>query len=326
VIQFPLSPFNSLAAYGVLSFLASWLVLRCILSSRYAQRLLDQPNERSLHIVPVPRVGGVGILVPVLVISSAQGHLSLVIMLTVLAGLSFIDDMRSLPAGFRLMIHVVASFVFAMESLSNPWATVIVAVVIVWATNLFNFMDGADGLAGGMAFFGFVFLAIAAYYSDQPSLGALATTVSAGALAFLTFNFYPARVFLGDVGSISMGFLAGALGLEGWVLGCWPVWFVPLVFAPFVLDATVTLVRRALNGKRFWEPHRSHYYQRLVRMGWGHRKTALAYYAAMLVCGGGALAGLVFPPALIPLGVIVVLAASIALLWIDSLCVRNGIE
>ncbi|MGH8746214.1 MAG: glycosyl transferase, partial [Burkholderiales bacterium] len=103
--------------------------------------------------------------------------------------------------------------------------------------------------------------------------------------AFLVRNFPPARIFMGDVGSVPLGFLAGALGLIGWNDGVWPLWFPLLVFAPFVCDATLTLLKRLARGERVWQAHREHYYQRLVRMGFGHRGTALIEYAVMLGCG-----------------------------------------
>jgi UDP-N-acetylmuramyl pentapeptide phosphotransferase/UDP-N-acetylglucosamine-1-phosphate transferase len=98
------------------------------------------------------------------------------------------------------------------------------------------------------------------------------------------------RIFMGDGGSVPLGFLAASLGLEGWRRGLWPVWFCPLVFAPFLVDATVTLMRRAMRGEKFWLAHREHYYQRLVRSGWTHLRLACAESALMLACGGAALA------------------------------------
>jgi UDP-GlcNAc:undecaprenyl-phosphate GlcNAc-1-phosphate transferase len=116
-------------------------------------------------------------------------------------------------------------------------------------------------------------------------------SVAATALAFLAFNFPPARIFLGDAGSIPLGFLAAAVGILGWrVHALWPWWFPAVVFSPFAVDATVTLARRAARREPVWRAHRDHYYQRLVRMGWSHRRTALAEYALMLACALIALA------------------------------------
>ena len=94
---------------------------------------------------------------------------------------------------------------------------------------------------------------------------------------------------MGDAGSTLFGFLAACLGLLGWQLGIWTLWFPGLVFSPFIVDATVTLIRRLLRGEKIWRPHREHYYQRLVLSGWGHRRTVLAEYGVMALCGGFAL-------------------------------------
>jgi UDP-N-acetylmuramyl pentapeptide phosphotransferase/UDP-N-acetylglucosamine-1-phosphate transferase len=162
-----------------------------------------------------------------------------------------------------------------------------------WMTNLYNFMDGSNGLAGGQALFGFAALGWAA--GDTP-LAWTAWACVGAASGFLIFNFDPARVFMGDAGSIVLGFLAGALGLAGWQQGLWPLWFPLLAFSPFVVDATVTLLRRGLRGEKVWQAHREHYYQRLVRMGWSHRRTALAEYALMAAVALSALALRSAPP------------------------------
>ncbi|MGH8750160.1 MAG: glycosyl transferase, partial [Burkholderiales bacterium] len=104
-------------------------------------------------------------------------------------------------------------------------------------------------------------------------------------------NFHPARIFLGDAGSIPLGFLAAALGGMGWLQNDWPAWFPFLVFSPFIMDASVTLVKRALKRKKIWQAHREHYYQRLVQIGWGHRRTAWFEYVLMLAAGASALWG-----------------------------------
>ena len=127
--------------------------------------------------------------------------------------------------------------------------------------------------------------------------GATAAAIVGATASFLVVNFPPARVFLGDVGSIPLGFLAGALGVIGWRNDAWPLWFPLLVFAPFIGDATLTLLRRLLRRERVWQAHREHYYQRLVRMGLGHRRTAIVAYVLMLVCGAAALYGRTEAPA-----------------------------
>lgn len=266
-------------------------MLRLLLASRFAGRVLDTPNARSLHSVPVPRFGGVGVLVPAVLVMLAGDHADLALLVLSLAGVSLADDFFSVSAGLRLCAHLLAAtlLVFAVASPPALPMGVLLVFCVVWMINLFNFMDGADGLAGGMALWGFTFLAFAGFAANANALALLSLSLAAAALAFLTFNFHPARVFLGDVGSVPLGFLAAAIGIEGVQNGIWPLWLMPLVFAPFIVDATMTLLRRVVARERFWEAHRSHYYQRLVRMGWGHRRTALAYYCAMAVCGVAAL-------------------------------------
>jgi UDP-N-acetylmuramyl pentapeptide phosphotransferase/UDP-N-acetylglucosamine-1-phosphate transferase len=167
----------------------------------------------------------------------------------------------------------------------------VLVLAVAWITDLYNFMDGSDGLAGGMATIGFAAYALAAWLSGEAALAALCVALSAASAAFLLNNLHPAHIFLGDVGSIPLGFLAGALGLAGWRSDAWPLWFPVLVFGPFIADATVTLLRRLVRGDKVWNAHREHYYQRMVRMGLGHRRTALLGYAVMALCAGAALVG-----------------------------------
>jgi UDP-N-acetylmuramyl pentapeptide phosphotransferase/UDP-N-acetylglucosamine-1-phosphate transferase len=114
----------------------------------------------------------------------------------------------------------------------------------------------------------------------------LATTVvSMSAVGFLVYNFPPARIFMGDVGSIPLGFTGGTLMLLGLRDGLFDLWVPMLIFSPFILDATVTVLRRAWRGERIWEAHREHFYQRLVLNGWSHRQAVLSEYGVMLCCG-----------------------------------------
>ena len=250
---------------------------------------LDVPNERSLHGQAVPRVGGIAMWSGGLAaagcasLSAGSGGMLTVVVLAAaaLALMSFLDDRRGLSAASRLLGHLGAAGVVAW-SLPLAWPVLAgVVLALVWMTNLYNFMDGADGLAGGMAVFGFSAYGVAAVTGMQPALATACFTIVVAAAAFLILNFHPAKVFMGDAGSIPLGFLAGALGLMGWHEAIWPLWFPLLVFSPFIVDATLTLLRRALRGERVWRAHREHYYQRLVRLGWGHRRTAFAEYGLM---------------------------------------------
>ncbi|OXI23973.1 glycosyl transferase [Burkholderia sp. AU15512] len=288
-MHYPISTWPQAAAVALAAAIASTTILRVLLATGLAWRLAtDMPNDRSLHTRPTPRVGGWGI-VPVCVIAllALAPHLWLIVFAAAgLAAMSQIDDRRGLPARVRFSAHLAAvvGLIVAFPADVPWWLLVGVGFVMVWLTNLYNFMDGADGLAGGMALFGFGAYAIAALTSPTPSpdLVVAGSTVAGAALGFLLLNFHPARLFLGDAGSIPLGFLAGALGYWGWSAGVWPIWFPALVFSPFIADASVTLLRRLLRGEKFWQAHREHYYQRMVRAGVGHRRTALCWYLVML--------------------------------------------
>lgn len=277
-------------AFAVACGLIWWLVTRA------AGRLpVDTPNDRSLHSTPVPRAGGIGVhagfLAAALLIAPALPATLWVAMILLLA-ISMMDDFKPMPVRWRLAAHLLAAGVFAWPLLLPDYgvvAAIAATLAIGWMTNLYNFMDGSDGLAGGMALSGFSFFAIAAALAGHAGFALLNASVAAAAAAFLIFNFHPARIFLGDAGSVPLGFLAAAFGLSGWLQGDWAWWFPLLVFSPFIVDASVTLLRRLFSGIRVWEAHRDHYYQRLVQLGWGHCRTALAEYALMIACG---LAGL----------------------------------
>ncbi len=273
------------------SALASWLTIAVMLRLGRVGPI-DEPNHRSLHQVAVPRSGGVGILAGTLVgLFAVMPPFTLWLSLAALVGVSLLDDFRSLPAQIRLLIQttaaVLVTWIFVPAEWSI-WGYVLSVLSIVWMTNLFNFMDGANGLAGGMAVFGFAAYALAALLGEQYDLAIWSTCIAAAATGFLAFNFDPARIFMGDVGSVPLGFLAAVIGLQGWWSGAWPAWFPLLVFSVFIVDATVTLLRRGLRGERVWVAHREHYYQRLIRSGWSHRHLALAAYPLMFATAGSA--------------------------------------
>jgi UDP-N-acetylmuramyl pentapeptide phosphotransferase/UDP-N-acetylglucosamine-1-phosphate transferase len=185
---------------------------------------------------------------------------------------------------WRFLAHLVGACGFVTLSLvgyAPSWTLPFLVIGAIWVTNLYNFMDGSDGLAGGMALFGFAAYGAAAWRSSDVSVAAANLCVVGAAAGFLRFNFSPARIFMGDAGSIPLGFLAASVGSYGWSRGLWPAWFPLLVFSPFWVDATTTLLARQLRGEKVWLAHRSHYYQRLVLMGWGHRKVAVVEYVLM---------------------------------------------
>ncbi len=275
------------------------MMLTLILTLNKNGMIQDIPNDRSLHSEPIPRVGGVAIMAGILsgwVLLFQFWAWWIVLPMLGLFALSLVDDVRTLSAKIRLLGHFVAALIFLWGSGVSWFWLLPVLIYTVWMTNLYNFMDGSDGLAGGMALFGFSFYGIAALMSGNEAFAMLSFSIGAAALGFLYHNFHPARVFMGDAGSIPLGFLAAAFGVWGWQLNYWQFWFPVLVFSPFVVDTTVTLLKRALHGDNPMQAHREHYYQHLVIMGWGHRNVAIAEYALMLSAGATAIWGLGLDP------------------------------
>lgn len=283
-------------ARPAIAFLVATGLLLWLLKSGLASRILDQPNSRSLHHAPTPRIGGLAVMAGVLCGWAALGFEHLVVVYATtfaLAVVSFIDDLKSLPVWQRFLAHLAAAIagVFFLESAQAVPVLIASILAIVWMTNLFNFMDGSDGLAGGMALFGFAVFSLQATAMGDAAFASLNAVIAAAALGFLLFNFHPARVFMGDAGSIPLGFLAGLIGFIGWINGVWPAWFPVLVFSPFIVDATLTLLKRLVRGERIWLAHREHYYQRLILLGHGHGKTAWLEYGLMFAVGMSALWG-----------------------------------
>ncbi len=287
--------------------LSIWMTRRlCDPTSRF--HLLDHPNERSLHTHPTPRSGGLAILVGwvtgSVVIGFTYGGLPVLYWLFAallpLAIVSFMDDHASISAMLRFTVHVgcAALLVWGMGLVPDRGLVpdlilshykgvgeLLAFLYIVWMINLYNFMDGMDGLAGGMAVIGFGSYAVLGYFAGHELFVAMSLVVASATGGFLLFNFPPARIFMGDIGSSTLGLLAAVLTLWASRDGIFPFWIGILVFSPFIVDATVTLVRRLLHGERVWQAHKTHYYQRLVQLGWGHKKTVLWEYALMVACG-----------------------------------------
>lgn len=307
----------------LLALAVSALTIGLLLKSRAARLVLDQPNHRSLHATPTPRIGGLGIVAGVAIAGALGGFAvdpRIALAAAALVAVSLVDDLRSIGAGWRMLVHLACA-ALAAATLVGPahdaWTTLAAVLAIGWLTNLYNFMDGSDGLAGCMALCGFSAYGIAALAAGDAAFAALNFSIAAAALGFLFFNFPPARVFMGDAGAIPLGFLAAVCALAGWQRGDWPLWFGGVVFSPFIVDASLTLTKRLARGERVWQAHREHYYQRLVQCGWGHRRTLLAECALMLAMAALALAGAT--AGLLSAAALLTIAAAVYLVLIAAL-------
>ena len=303
----------------ILPLSLSWLVtiviaafaVRALITRADRWGLVDTANERSLHSGSTPRSGGLGILVAIAcgwVLGAVMGYsathwLSLSLAGVALAGVSLLDDLRDISPLPRFAVHLLAGATPTLAGdglgdLAVPGATLelgfalsfaLTTVFVVWSINLYNFMDGMDGFAAGMTFLGFGFLALLGVMDGRVAFALTCAVISASATGFLLFNFPPARVFMGDAGAATLGFLAAACILWADAAGIAPLWIGVMIFSPFFLDATITVIRRALSRERIWQAHRTHYYQRAVQAGWSHRRTVLVEYALMIGCGVTAL-------------------------------------
>ena len=294
----------------VLAFVASALVV-WLLKRRAPALPPDLPNARSLHATPVPRAGGYavwsGFLLAVFVDppgfpGGLMGWLPAFIALGVV---SAIDDVREVRVVPRLAVHASAALwsacwlVYAASSdgshVPSLAAIPIIALGIAWSLNLYNFMDGNDGLAASMGIVGFAAYGVASLIAATSSESSVANfapacfALVAAVVPFLAVNLPRASMFLGDVGAVPLGFLAAVFGVAGYARDIWPAWFPVLVFLPFIADATLTLVRRAHRRERIFEGHRTHFYQRLHQLGAGHAGTLGAYAAMMIGCATTAL-------------------------------------
>jgi Fuc2NAc and GlcNAc transferase len=268
--------------------------------------VLDVPNDRSSHNTPTPSGGGVAIVASTIAAASVlswRGLLDMPLYLALcgggvaIAAVGFLDDRRSLPAGIRLAAHLGAALwaLFCLGGLPSlcigHWTVhfgwvgyVLGALGIGWTLNLFNFMDGIDGIAAAEAAFivwGGTLLAVAS--GSGTGACAMGLAVGAACCGFLRWNWPPAKIFMGDVGSGYLGYLIGVLALASARENSVALLVWLILGGVFFSDATVTLVRRSLRGERVYEAHRTHAYQLLARRWHSHRSATGAVVIVNLV-------------------------------------------
>ncbi|MFL7901193.1 MraY family glycosyltransferase [Azospirillum argentinense] len=319
------------------SFALSWLLTGRVLAYLRRKAILDHPNDRSSHSIPTPRGGGWGVMLTLLpawaVIAATADDplraLPILVGAVALMAVSWMDDRRGLgPAPrFLAQIAAVVAGLSALPGSALPgdglvfqgllpfWADRLVAAVgWLWFVNLFNFMDGIDGLAGGeAASIGAGLALVAALAGLDPALALYGLAAAGAALGFLMWNWYPAKLFMGDVGSVPLGFTLGWLLLALAASGLWVA--ALLIPAYFLADATFTLLRRLVEGKKVWQAHREHFYQKATQRGRSHAQVVrlvLMLNAALLLLAAASLA----------LGWVVLPAAAAAVVLLLALLAR----
>lgn len=297
-MAFLLHPAMIVVLAGVATYLATGLVIR----RASALRLVQRPNARSSHVMPTPSGGGIGIACGSIAMglwTVWAGGLPFAAILSAtlaIAALGLADDLGDLSARLRLILQAcilggllaalrpLPDIAFAGVSLAPILVAAILLVAGLWWVNLFNFMDGIDGLAAGEAVFVLLSAAVLAWLAhDEVAMSPLWWWMIGGAIssaAFLLHNWPPARVFMGDIGSNHLALLILALAVASASAGLLDLWVWATLVSLFVSDATVTLVRRLKRGVRVFDAHREHGYQRLARRWGGHRPVTVAYMAA----------------------------------------------
>ena len=314
---------NTVVVAGSVAFLVAGALVPLLVRFAVGRNLLDVPNLRSSHEIPTPRLGGVAIVLGSwagFLVLRPEGAGPLLVAATLIWGVGLLDDLGDLHFGTKAAAQTLAAEVLILlytppllseaPGLLKALVFVVGTIWIVSLSNAFNFMDGIDGIIGGVALVNAVFLSVL--------VGGGALPVVAGAVAgFLIWNINPASIFLGDSGSYFLGFFLAATALyapspgAGWS----PLLFVAcvLVFTPLLFDTAYTLFRRYRAGKNVFSAHREHLYQRITPSTSMHRRTSNLYYGASAVCGAAALlvaGGGIFAVA----GILLVLACCAGLL------------
>lgn len=271
------------------------MILTLFLSLNKQGMIQEAPQASTLEAVSIPRNGGIALMAGMMsgwVLMFKSWAWWVVLPALGLFVWTLLAEARNLDPKSGLIVRVIAaaSVIFGA---GVPWLWLLpVLFGILWMTSLYGHMDDADGLTAGMALFGFSFYGAAGLMHGNEAFAMMCFSVGAAGLGFLYHNFHPARVFLGGTGTVPLGFLAAAFGVWGWRQEYWPIWFPVLVFSPFVVDAALTQLGRVRNQTKLTGAHRIHYYQRLVQMGWGHEKIAIAEYVLMVLAGVSALIGI----------------------------------
>ena len=288
-----------LLGFSAVALVASILLSRAMIAYAGRHRLVDVPNERSSHAAPTPRGGGLAVvivfmagLVGLALYAGLQGGILIAVagsgLLAALVG--FVDDHCHLAARWRASVHFAAAawaliWLGGYPTFASGFTIGVVLgnifwlVALVWFLNAFNFMDGIDGIAGAEGIFISGAAAVLLFLAGSGSLASVSLLLMFATAGFLVWNLPPARIFMGDVGSGFLGMLLGAVAIASVVQGSLTMWVFAILFAAFISDATITVARRILRGKRWHSAHRSHAYQHASRIYGSHGKVTAAVSA-----------------------------------------------
>lgn len=304
-----LEAFGATAALVVVGSLAAgWIGTRAVLGYALRADLLDRPGERRLHSRPTPRGGGLAVAavfvaVAFLLVPAAGTERGTLVALgttvAVVGTTGWLEDTRGLSIPVRLGAQLAAAVglllavgapveadLFGAEVPLGLVGAPLALLWTVWLTNLYNFMDGADGVAGSQAVVAGTAFGAWFAMAGAPAPALLCWSLAAAVAGFLPWNWAPAKIFLGDAGSLAIGFALGGLALVGVIGHDLPWGAFALGLGLFVADATWTLLVRVVRGERWWTSHRDHFYQRVHAAGWSHGRVATAVTLAAAALAG----------------------------------------
>lgn len=322
----------------------SWWSLHFLRSYLIARSMVDEPNHRTLHQGAIPRGGGI---VPIALLTlsfcamafwstRALTFMAFAGLLSGWALLGWWDDKHDLPALPRLLCQLALSlcgvwllgyvaelqFSHTLVVQLGWFGGLLTVIGVLWFANLTNFMDGMDGLAAGQSIIASITLGFWFQVAGDWELAVCCTILAAACYGFLQYNWHPASLFLGDVGSVSLGAVFGILIVYLNTRHDVPIVCSIILFAVFVTDATVTLFRRLRRGEKIWEPHRSHFYQRLAALGFKHSHIVIAYMGLMVVCSVLASLGVADRDSILPLIGLTFGILGLAMIYVTRLEIR----
>lgn len=283
--------FSSMGAVGLFAAILSYISSAAALRLSERSGMIVHPGERQSHTVATPTGGGLGLVFSLIVTTVAvQVWLPLPVFwwrymlpgVVLLAVAGWFDDRRHVASLLRLLVQLAVSlWLLSSICLQNPASHAGICagmiVALIWLMNLYNFMDGSDGMAGFQGVFAGLVMAALFLVGEQPGMAVLAVSVAAVCAGFLPLNFPLARIFMGDVASVPLGFIFASLAVWGWHTATISLALSVLIMSVFIVDATLTLVARVFAGQRWYTAHNQHVYQRLIAQGWSHRRVLVLY-------------------------------------------------
>lgn len=305
---------NFMLTIGLIFLLAagiSWFAVGRLIDRLVAQDIVDRPNDRTLHQGVIPRGGGLVIVACLLLIVVAMAVLSdrpqifscLASLILAWASLSWWDDKADLSARFRFLVQLsicvltvwALGWVTDVFAFNLLWLGPVVSVIgLLWMANLYNFMDGLDGFAASQTIIASTSLAFWFFVLGDTELSIVCVVLAAAAYGFLLWNWSPAKIFMGDVGSVTIGAFFGTLFIVGVTRYDLSITSFLALFGVFITDATITILVRAFRREKIWLPHRQHFYQRLANAGYAHSKIALGGIVLMSICSVFATLGVIY--------------------------------